>query len=110
MELRIHHVAIEAITLLRPLVRAVERHDRDLGRQMRRSASSVPLNIHEGAYSQGRNRNARLHNALASAKETLSALEVAVAWGYLPVADTHRAADKLDHIVATLFKLLRTTR
>ena len=83
MDLKIHNTSIEAISVIRPLVNIVERFDKDLGKQIRRSSTSVPLNIAEGAYSQGKNRNARFYNALGSAKETCSALRVCAAWGYL---------------------------
>ena len=52
MDLKIHNTSIEAISVIRPLVIIVERFDNDLGKQIRRSSTSVPLNIAEGAYSQ----------------------------------------------------------
>jgi hypothetical protein len=43
--LRIHDDMLGAISEMRPMLAAIERHDRDLGRQLRRAASSVVLNI-----------------------------------------------------------------
>ena len=43
--LRIHDVMLDAISMMRPMVRAIEKYDRDLGSQLRRAASSVVLNI-----------------------------------------------------------------
>jgi four helix bundle protein len=41
--------------------------------------TSIPLNVAEGSYSQGRNRRARYYTALGSARETLACFEVAEA-------------------------------
>jgi len=107
VDLHIFDSAIEATEQLKPLLDVVERFDRDLGKQMRRSATSVPLNIAEGSYSQGKNRNARLYNALGSAKETCAALKVSVAWGYLERAQIEKCYSLYDMIVATLYKLVK---
>ena len=53
---------------------------------------SVPLNISEGMYSRGKNRSARLSNAMASAKESVACLEVAVAVDYLDRQSIARSA------------------
>ena len=107
MDLHIFDSAIEATEQLKPLLDVVERFDRDLGKQMRRSATSVALNIAEGSYSQGKNRNARLYNALGSAKETCAALKVSVAWGYLEPAQIEKCYSLYDMIVATLYKSVK---
>ncbi len=57
-------------------------------------------------YSRGRNRNARYHTALGSARETLSCLEVAVVCSY--VHEDARLLDQLDRVVGTLVKLVAT--
>ena len=41
------------------------------------------------------------------ARRALTALEVAVAWGYVTGSEAADASDKLDHVVAMLFKLTR---
>jgi four helix bundle protein len=63
----------------------------------------VALNLAEGTYSCGRNRAARYHSALGSARETLACLEVAAVCGYIQPDLTFH--DQLDRIVATLVKL-----
>ena len=104
--LTIYPVILETLTKLRPLLGRIERHDRDLGRQLRRAASSIALGIAEGMYSRGRNRAARYHTALGSARETMACVEVAVALGYIDDADPN-IMDRLERIVATLVRLVQ---
>lgn len=56
-------------------------------------------------YSRGRNRSARYHSALGSARETLACLEVAHALGYIPTLDPALVA-KLNRIIGTLVRLV----
>ena len=104
--LRIYPVVLEVLKQLQPALRLIEQKDRDLGRQLRRCSSSVALNLAEGMYSRGQNRNARYHNALGSAREALACLEVAAVCGYL--REDARLHDQLDRVVGTLVKLVRT--
>lgn len=104
--LTIYPVILETIGLLRPAMARIERRDRDLGRQLRRAASSIALNVAEGMYSRGGNEFARYHSALGSARETIACLEVAVAMGYLARADPI-VLDRLDRIVGSLFRLVQ---
>jgi four helix bundle protein len=106
MTLRIYFVVIEMIRMLRPIIEQIRTRDSNLADQMQRAATSVPLNLHEGAYSQGRNVRARFHNALGSAAEIRACLDVAEALGYLEQVDP-KLSDTLDHIVATLFRLVK---
>ena len=103
--LRIFHVSLELIRDVRPLVDAIERRDPDLARQCRRALNSVPLNIAEGSKSQGRNRNARYHNAAGSAREGLACLEVAVAWGHVDAIDPG-IRNRFDHVLGTLVRVI----
>ena len=50
---------------------------------------------------------ARYANAMGSARESRACLETAEALGYLRADDLPAAVDRLDHIVAILFKLCR---
>ncbi len=102
--LRIYHVVLQVLKQLQPALRRIELRDRDLARQLRRCSSSVALNLAEGMYSRGRNRAARYHSALGSAREILACLEVAVVCGY--VQQDPSLNDQLDRIVATLVKLV----
>jgi four helix bundle protein len=104
--LRIYGVVLEVLRQLQPVVRRIERRDRDLARQLRRCSCSVALNLAEGLYSRGRNRGARYHTALGSAREVLACLEVAVVCGY--VHEDAQLHDQLDRVVGTLVKLVAT--
>ncbi|MBC8071290.1 MAG: four helix bundle protein [Deltaproteobacteria bacterium] len=104
--LTIYPVILETIEMLRPMMGRIDRHDRDLGRQLRRAASSIALGVAEGMYSRGRNRPARYHTALGSARETMACLEVAVAMGYLDSADA-AVLDRLSRIIGTLVRLVQ---
>ena len=102
--LRIYPVMLEVLKLLQPLLRQIERRDRDLARQLRRCSASVALNLAEGMFSRGQNRGLRYHSALGSARETLACLEVALACGYVPEEGLPQA--QLLRIVGTLVKLV----
>jgi four helix bundle protein len=107
MALQVHHVALETIMALRPLVGRLKRFDRSLCAQLVRAASSTVLNIGEAEYSDPGNRRARLYTAAGSANETRSALAVAVAWGYVSQAHARPANERLDRVIAMLFRLTR---
>ena len=103
--LQIYPVVLEVIRQLRPMLTVIERKDRDLGRQLRRCAASTSLNLGEGMYSRGRNRAAKYHVALGSAREMLSCIEVAEAFGYLgPMAPELRT--DFNRIIGTLVRLV----
>ena len=105
MALHIYDFVIETIRLFAPVVGEIERHDRGLGDQMRRALASVALNLGEGAGNRRGNRRLRFESACGSAKESLSAYEVAGAFGYVNVDAT--LADRLDRIAATTYRLAR---
>jgi four helix bundle protein len=102
--LTIYGFILEVIGKLRSVIGDIEHKDPDLGRQMRRAASSVALNVSEGQYSRGKNRAARYHNAMGSMRETLSCIEVGIALGYIGAVDPG-LLDSIDRILATLTKL-----
>ena len=102
--LTIYGVILDVVQGLGPVMREIEKRDPDLARQMRRAASSVALNVAEGAYSRGRNKGARYHTALGSMRETLACIEVGEALGYAGRVD-ETLRDSIDRIMATLSKL-----
>jgi four helix bundle protein len=104
--LRIYEVALDTIRRLRPVIGEIDRKDPDLGRQMRRAACSVALNLGEGIHSRGKNQLARYHTAMGSMRETLSCIEVGMALGYVDGVDD-ALLDQIDRVLATLYKLSR---
>ena len=102
--LRIYSFTIETLRLIAPLIKQISKHDVDLGRQLRRAASSIALNAAEGAGSTGGNERARFRSAHASTQEVRACLDVAEALDYIDAVDAG-LRDRLDRIAATLFRL-----
>lgn len=90
------------------VVTSIQRRDRSLADQLRRAASSVALNLAEADGSDAGNRRARLRTALGSLKETRTAIEIAVVWGYTR-RDTN-LDDALDHVAAMTWRRLHPQR
>jgi four helix bundle protein len=104
--LRTYTTVIEVLRMLRPEIAEIERHDRDLARQLRRASGSIALNVAEGSGSHGGTRTQRYRNALGSARETGACLDVADALCYLSGIDAS-LLDRLGHVRATLVKNVR---
>ncbi len=102
--LRIYSLAISIVADAGKAAVAIAKFDRDLARQLRRAAASVPLNIAEGAGVSGGNRRVRYQTALGSAYEVRACLDVAAALGYID-AVSDRTKDGLGRVLATLTKL-----
>ena len=110
MSLQVQKLALEAIGLLRPLMPLIRRSDRSLADQLARAASSVVLNLAEGACSDPGNRRARYFSAAGSANEARAALRVAITWGYVAEARAAEAELVLDRVVAMLWRLTHPRR
>ncbi len=105
--LRVLRDVILLIERIRPTVETIKRHDRSLGDQLKRSLTSIGLNLGEGNASRDGHRRARFDDALGSTQESRVALRVAAAWQYVD-SDTVRGVDaELDSIAARIFKLSR---
>ena len=102
--LQIQVFALETVRSLAPVVWEISAHDPDLGRQLRRAASSIVLNIAEAQGSRDGVSRQRFRTALGSTRETAAALELAAAWGF--VQRDERLVDALDRIGATLHRLI----
>ena len=74
-------LGLEAIRLLRPLEPIIKQHDADLARQIRKAASSVALNLAEGAKRRGEDRLYHYSVAAGGANEVLAGLDTSDAWG-----------------------------
>lgn len=99
-------VAIEVIGELRPIVDAIAERDSNLADQIRRAATSVVLNLNEGARRERGNKRRAFEIAHGEAREVLGALDCAAAWGY--VVDASRARAKLDRLLGLLWGLTRS--
>ena len=102
--LRIYATTLDVARDAADLATRIARKDADLAKQLRRAAASVALNTAEGSCSQGLNRPARYFNALGSARETLSCIEVAVAMRLIEQPE-HAIIDRLNKVIATLVRL-----
>jgi four helix bundle protein len=109
MSLKIYPVVLELVRKLAPVVRSLKGLSPALADQMERALISIPLNVAEGAYSRGRNRQARFQTAAASARETLACLETAEALGFAgPVAPEVTAL--FNRVIGTLVRLIEPRR
>ena len=108
--MKIYEIALMIVRSVFRLARRVQEKDKDLARQMTRACSSVPLNLQEGMYSRAGNRIARFHDAMGSARETMACLHVCVAAGYLLQSEIEADLDRIDHVVAGLYRLCHKRR
>jgi four helix bundle protein len=107
MALFVASLSIELIETLRPLMPRIKQKDKSLADQITRAASSIALNIGEAELSDPGNRRARFFTAAGSAGETLTAVKVAVAWGYFRADEGEAAIASLRRIIAILWRLTR---
>jgi four helix bundle protein len=105
MSFHVLDVAVELIRGLTAPVERVTRHDADLARQIRRAASSVPLNLAEARKRTGRDRTHLFRVAAGSAAEVRTALQVAEAWGYVQPVTIAEPLELLDRIGAMTWRL-----
>jgi four helix bundle protein len=103
--LKIYFVMLDVLRDVKPMLGEIEKHDRDLGRQMRRAATSVVLNIAEGSGSTNGMRRQRYETALGSARETRACLEASEALGYVDRIDPKSKAG-LAHVINVLFSVV----
>ena len=96
---------VEMVRAVHGLAGKVAQHDRDLAQQMKRASTSAALNGSEGLYAKAGKRRSRLEDAVNSARETLMALRIAAACGYLPAAEVVAAARDVDGVIAVLWVL-----
>jgi four helix bundle protein len=100
-----YDIALEIVAAVAPLVDRIRRRDPDLGRQLRRALSSIPLNLAEGRRRQGKDRQYHYTIAAGSTDEVAAALDVAVACGWLEGRASTPALNLLDRELAMLWRL-----
>jgi four helix bundle protein len=97
-------VALELVRLLQPLVRRIRSCNRSLADQLSRASQSTCLNLSEGRRRAGRDRQHLFAVASGSNDEARTALEVAVAAGYLQVEATVDALALADRVAAMTWR------
>ena len=105
MTLKLYSVVLELVRALAPQLAALKARSAPLGDQLERALVSVPLNVAEGAYSRGRNRQARYQSAAASAREALACLETAEALGWLAPVPSETLG-LFNQVIGTLVRLV----
>ena len=103
--LKIYEDSLMVVRELVGVVAEIERHDPDLGRQLKKARSSIPLNIAEGSHARGARRNLHYGYAKGSANECIAVLESAVAAGYLK-GPPEPTIDRLRKIIGTLYNCI----
>ena len=98
-------LSIAAIQSLRSPLERLRTKDGDLYRQIRASASSVPLNLAEGRRRVGKDWLQHWRIAAGSAEELRTALRVALAWGDLEESDVEKTLELIDRVLAMLWRL-----
>ena len=109
MTLKLYPVVLELVRILAPYLPALRARSVALGDQLERSLISIPLNVAEGAYSRGKNRQARYQSAAASAREALACFETAAALGWLEPLPEDLAA-MFHRVIGTLVRLIEPKR
>jgi four helix bundle protein len=99
-------VSLSVIRALRPIVAHLRRHDAALARQICNAASSVSLNVAEGAKRSGKDQAHFYRIAAGSCAEVRAALAVGAGWGWLDGADWSAAESLLDRQAALLYRLI----
>ena len=102
--LRLYPVVLDWIASLRPVIRAVGTHDSSLADQLRRSSTSVCLNLAEGMGATGRSKRQAYRVALREMREAMAAIEIATRLDYVRPFDD-QTVDRQQRIIATLIRL-----
>jgi four helix bundle protein len=105
MQLQVYPVILELVGRLSPHLRLLKARSFALGDQFERALISIPLNVSEGAYSRGKNRQARFQTAAASAREALACWETAHALGWVGALEPELVA-LFDRVIGTLVRLV----
>lgn len=98
-------VALQFVEAVVPVAELVKRRDKDLARQLRRSANSTAHNISEGNKRDGGDRLHSFRVAAGEAAEAVTAMRLAVTWRFVPAASVEPARALEDRLQAMLWRL-----
>lgn len=105
MTLKLYPIVLELVRRVAPYLPVLRARSAALGDQLERALISIPLNVAEGAYSRGKNRQARYQSAAASAREALACFETAEALGWVAPLEPELQA-LFNRVIATLVRLV----
>ena len=100
-----YRLAIRLVRLVRKVLGDVQRFDSNLASQLRRAATSVPLNLAEGLRRRGRDRAHLLTVAQGSAAEVQAILDVSVAMEVINTDQVAELEQVIDRVCAMLQRL-----
>jgi four helix bundle protein len=98
-------ILLDAITLVRPVVAKIRRHDRNLADQLKRAASAAPVLAGEGNGHRDGNRHAKLRSARAEVEEARVALRVALRWTYVTCDEVAAVDARFESAARILHRL-----
>lgn len=104
-KLDVYRLAIRLVRLIREILGDVQRFDSNLASQLRRAATSVPLNLAEGLRRKGRDRAHLLTVAQGSAAEVQAILDVCIAMEVINTDQVEELEQTIDRICAMLHRL-----
>ena len=103
--MKILGMLVEMVRVVHLASGKVARQDRDLAQQMKRASTSAALNASEGLHAKAGKRRSRLEDVVNSARETLMALRLAGACGYLGPDEVAAVVKEVDSVIAVLWTL-----
>ena len=107
MEFIALETSLQLIRVLRQAISPLRYRDPKLQDQIRRAASSISLNLAEGAERSGKDRWRHYRIAAGSAEEVRVALRVGLAWGDLSGECVREPLELLDRLLGMLWRLTR---
>ena len=107
MKFEAFEIAIQMVAALKEPLVVIGHKDSELASQLRRAATSVPLNLAEGRRRVGKDRLHLFRIASGSSDEVTACLRVAAAFGYLPEAAVAKALGHADRVRAIVWSLTR---
>jgi four helix bundle protein len=97
---------LQTLPAVRRVIDRIRSYDRNLADQLRRSATSIALNLAEADGNQAGHRRNRLHTAMGSLRETRTALQIGVAFGYVNKEVVDGIDRDLDQVAAMTWRRL----